>query len=457
MTEKTSKKKFLKQALHLIENWLDYQTYFKEIPGVAVGIFIEDEIVFKKEYGYANLEKKTKLTDQHLFRIASHSKLFTATAIMKLYHEEKLSIDDRISKYLPWFTSEKDENLKNIRIRHLLTHSSGMSRDGKTAHWLTYEFPGIKEIMAQVKDRISYFETSELLKYSNFGYTLLGQIIETVSGQTYHDYIRKEILEPLGMENTETDVNESNIARHATGYKIKFPRKEREQLEHVPARIMHSATGLSSTAEDLIKFYQAHIFGNDILFPDYIKREMQRIQFKSKIADWGLGFSIMSLPTIEIAGHGGGYPGFITKSGIIQDQKIIIVVLTNAINGPALTLFLGINNIFDKLVKEEEKLEPKPEEKNPDLKDIIGFYESDWGISLFSQIGTKLVVISPGDDNPAEFIQIYKHREGQKFIAPKEPPFASPGQEIEFIDGPDKEKIFVDSHGGKNKRFEFTY
>ena len=321
MTEKTSKKKLLKQALHLIDNWLDYQTYFKEIPGVAVGIFIEDEIVFKKEYGYANLEKKTKLTDQHLFRIASHSKLFTATAIMKLYHEEKLSIDDKISKYLPWFTSEKDENLKNIRIRHLLTHSSGMTRDGKTAHWRTYEFPGIKEIMEQVTEGISYFETSELLKYSNFGYTLLGQIIEVVSGQTYHEYIRKEILEPLGMENTVTDVNESNLARHATGYKVKFPRKERKDLEHIPARIMHSATGLSSTAEDLIKFYQAHIFGNDILFPDYIKREMQRIQFKSKIADWGLGFSITSLPNIEIAGHGGGYPGFITKSGIIQDQK----------------------------------------------------------------------------------------------------------------------------------------
>lgn len=91
------------------------------------------------------------------------------------------------------------------------------------------------------------------------------------------------------------------------------------------------------------------------------------------------------------------------------------------------------------------------------MKDIIGFYENDWGISLFSQIGSKLVVIGPSDDNPAEFIQIYKHKEGHKFIAPKEPPFASPGQEIEFIEGPNKEKIFVDSHGGKNKRFEFSY
>ena len=212
MTEKISMKTLLKQGLHLIDNWLDFQTYIKEIPGVAVGIFIEDEIVFKKEYGYADLENKIKLTDRHLFRIASHSKLFTATAIMKLYHEEKLSIDDKISKYLPWFTSEKDENLQYIRIRHLLTHSSGISRDGKTAHWRTYEFPEIEEIIDQVKEGLSFFGTSEILKYSNYGYTILGQVIETVSGQNYHDYIQKEILEPLKMDNTVTDVNESNIA-----------------------------------------------------------------------------------------------------------------------------------------------------------------------------------------------------------------------------------------------------
>ncbi len=100
-----SKKELLKQAIHLIDNWLDFYTYFNEVPGIAVGIFVEDEVIFNKVYGYADLKNKTKLTKQHLFRIASHSKLFTATAIMKLYNEEKLSIDDKISKYLPWFKS----------------------------------------------------------------------------------------------------------------------------------------------------------------------------------------------------------------------------------------------------------------------------------------------------------------------------------------------------------------
>ncbi len=455
MADKKTKKEIIKKALHLIDNWFDFQTYIKELPSVAVGIFVEDEIIFKKEYGYADLENKSKLTDQHLFRIASHSKLFTATAIMKLYHEEKLSIDDKISKHLPWFSSEKDENLQHIRIRHLLTHSSGMSRDGKTAHWTTYEFPELEQIKNQVTEGISFFEANEILKYSNFGYTLLGQIIETVSGETYFDYIQKEILDPLEMNNTVTDVNESNITRHATGYRIKYPKKERGTFEHVPAKIMHAATGLSSTTEDLIKFYQAHFLGNEILFPDYIKREMQRIQFKAKLADWGLGFSITTLPDGVIYGHGGGYPGFITKSGFIQDKKIIVVVLTSAVDGPATNLFLGLNKLMFYLSKKEEKFSSEKEEL--DLKDIIGFYESDWGISLFSQIGSKLVLIVPGFDNPAEVIQTYEHIEGYRFKAPKDKSFSSPGQEIEFIDGPDGEKNFIDSHGGENRRFKFSY
>ncbi len=138
------KKLMFKQALHLIDKWLDYQTYFKEIPGVSVGIFVEDEIIFRKEYGYANIKDKIKLTDQHLFRIASHSKLFSATAIMRLYHEDKLSIDDKVSKYLPWFTSDKDKNMGQVRIRHLLTHSSGMSRDGNTAIGIHTNFQELK-------------------------------------------------------------------------------------------------------------------------------------------------------------------------------------------------------------------------------------------------------------------------------------------------------------------------
>ena len=458
-----SKKELLKQATHLIDNWLDFYTYFNEIPGIAVGIFVEDEIIFSKAYGYANLENRTKLTNQHLFRIASHSKLFTATAIMKLYNEEKLSIDDKVSKYLPWFTSEKDKNLEHIRIRHLLTHASGMTRDGNTGHWSNLEFPGIEDIKTQTSEGISYFETNEIVKYSNFGFTILGLIIEAVSGQSYVDYIQKEIFDRLEMYNSAVDIDENNIDRHATGYTIKFPKENRKAIQHTPANIMHAATGLSSTVEDLIKFFQAQIYGNSVLLPDYIKREMQRVHFKRENVERGLGFAIEvakgdKIGSTTLVGHSGGYPGFITRSWLNQEDKIIIIVLTNADDGPASTIALGINGILAYLKSQEEKFKIEKDKPYPDYKELIGYYTAIRGhISLFSQIGPKLVVIGPRDVNPAEFMTVYDHKEGHKFTNPKDFPFSSPGQVVEFLDGPDGKKIFVDSHGGKHTRYEFSY
>ena len=448
--------RLIKSSLHLIDNWLDYQVYIKEIPGLAVGIAVEDELIFKKEYGYANLEEKKSLTDKHLFRVASHSKLFTATAIMMLYHEGKLSIDDKISKYLPWFNSVQDKQLELIRIRHILTHSSGITRDGNTGHWLNFKFPTLEEIKAQFHEKISFFEPSETMKYSNFGYALLGQIIEEVSGQSYTDFIQKYILSPLGMQNTAVDVDETNMARHATGYKRRWPNQKRKPYDHMPAKILKAATGLSSTVEDLIKFYQAHMFGNETLIPDYIKREMQRTQFKKFGGEYGFGFFLLKIGDTTLIGHGGGYPGFTTQSGLIQDQKIVVVILSNAVDGSVGILLNGIVKILNKLKKNREKFLVKEKEDRPDFSNIIGFYGSgDWDTPLYSQIGSKLVSIAPVLDNPLEFFIIYKHDKDFKFTIPKG--FPSSGQPFEFVDGSDGEKILIDAHQGKIIRFKFKY
>jgi len=259
------------------------------------------------------------------------------------------------------------------------------------------------------------------------------------------------------MQNTVVDIDETNLGRHATGYKRKLPKQERKPFDHVPTNIMNSATGLSSTVEDLIKFYQAHLFGNDILFPDYIKREMQRTQFKGKVLEKGLGFSIERIGNTNLVGHGGGFPGFITQSGLIQDQKIVIIVLSNAVDGPAYILLEGIVRILNKLKKNEEEFLVKEQENRPDFSSIIGFYANDWGTSLYSQIGSKLVGISPGLDNPLEFFLIFKHDQGYKFINPKDSPTYSPGQSFEFIDDPKGEKILIDNHQGKKFPFNFKY
>ncbi len=101
-----------KAVLGLVDNWMNYQTYFKEIPSVSVGISVEDEVIFQKSYGYANLETQEKATPQTMYRIASHSKLFTATAIMRLRADGKLRLDDPVSQL---------ERLARLREQGILT------------------------------------------------------------------------------------------------------------------------------------------------------------------------------------------------------------------------------------------------------------------------------------------------------------------------------------------------
>lgn len=454
--QKNDLKTIINEASEIIDSWLNYQTYINELPGLAVGVFIDDEIVFQKEYGYADLELKTKLNDQHLFRIASHSKLFTATAIMKLVFKEKLSLDDKVVKYLPWFISENDENLQHITIRHLLTHSSGITSDGDIAHDTLENLLDISLIKKQVKQGISYFRTSETVKYSNFGYALLGLIIEAVTGHPYENYIQNEILNPLEMKNTYSDLDDSNRNKHAIGYKLKYPGKKREGFMQIPSTIMQPAYGLSSNVEDLIKFFQAHMMGSDILFPDHIKREMQRIQFRMNNENMGLGFGLSQNPEAGIIYHIGGHPGFRTMSGLVKDDKVIVVLLTNESNGPVGELFWGLCFLIHSLNMLKGNL-IQSSENTPNLKDIIGFYETNYGPQLFGQINSNLVLLDPSSSNPANSMQILQHKEDYKFIANKGAPHISPRESISFVKNSDGEVIYLDCRNGKHERFDFSY
>ncbi len=450
-------KKLVKDSYELIDNWLDYQTYINELPGLAAGIFIDDEIIFQKEYGYANLESKTKLNKEHLFRVASHSKLFTATAIMKLYYEEKLSLDDKVSKYLPWFTSEQDENLQHISIHHLLTHSSGITANGKINYYDSEKTAALEMIKKQIKNGISYFKTNETVKYSNFGYILLGLIIEAVSGKKYEEYIQNEILHPLAMNNSYPEYNDSNSSKHAAGYSMKLPRKEREIFSQYPIDLLNPAAGISSNVEDLIKFYQGHMYGNDTLLPDDIKREMQRIQFRMNNENRGYGFALSQNPEAGIIYHRGGHPGFRTMSGLKQDDKMIVVILTNSTNNSVENLFWGILTMIHYLQLNMGTLLNKPEKEIPDLKDIVNFYEEVYGPRLFSQINSHLILLDPGSTNPTGSMQILQHKEGHTFTVNRNGPNISIGEDIRFEKQSNGDFIYLDCQRGEHRKFDFDY
>jgi CubicO group peptidase (beta-lactamase class C family) len=444
-------------VLGLVDNWLDYQTYIKEIPSVSVGIFIEDEVIFQKSYGYANLDTQEKATPQTMYRIASHSKLFTATAIMRLRAEGKLRLDDPVSQYLNWFTSDKDENLAFVTLRQLLTHSSGLTRDGRTTHWTDNAFPDKEEIMAQVKDGISIYTDNEHWKYSNVGFTVLGQVIEAVTGKPYEEAVMELVVDPLGLENTTPDITDEKRGKHAVGYGKRYPKKGREALAHVSAKIMNSATGFSSTVEDMLKFYQAHMMGNETFLKDRDKREMQRIQFKEKDYEWGLGFGILEVGKLTYVRHGGGYLGFITQSGLCQEHKLGIVVLTNAVDGPALVLFEGLSKMIEMALTDYDKFDVDKEIEAKTLDSLAGFYRSAWGVELCERVNGKLVGIAPDLEDPVALLDIYEHVEGLKFKTPVNNQVSGIGEEFYFeVDQEGKVKNVV-FRGGTSDPFEFEY
>lgn len=415
-----------------LDDWLAFQRWYRQIPALSVGISVGDEVVFTAAHGLADVAAGTAASTSTRFRIASHSKVFTATAIMQLVEEGRLRLDDRVADHLEWFASDDpDSELAHITVRQLLSHASGLTRDGVTTHWHDDDFPSLDGIIDQTAS-MPVLATYEHLKYSNIGFTIAGQVIEAVTGRSYEEHVTEALLEPLGLSSTTPDLP-GDMSEHAVGYPRWLPGRDRVPFDHVGARVMNSATGFSSTVPDLLRWYQAHRFGSGDLLHDRTKREMQRLQFEGRDMRWGLGFSIEKAGKMQFSTHGGGYPGFITHSGVEQSHGLAIVVMTNAGDGPARDLWGGIVSLCARALAGDFDGEPEFDADAAD--DLSGFYEHRWAITQVARIGSKLVSAAPIPLNPTVGLSVLEHTEGWSFRYPTDFPLASPGEIVRFEAG----------------------
>ncbi|MGI9644807.1 MAG: serine hydrolase domain-containing protein [Ilumatobacteraceae bacterium] len=415
-----------------LDDWLAFQRWYRQVPGLSVGVSVGDESLLVSAHGLADVERDVPVSPTTRFRVASHSKLFTATAVMQLVEQGRLRLDDRVADHLGWFgTDDPDDELAHLTVRQLLSHSSGLTRDGGTTHWFDDRFPSKQELVEQVGSMRVYGPV-EHLKYSNVAFTLAGQVVEAVTGRPYEAHVNETLLEPLGLAATTPDLPEG-LAEHARGYPRWLPDRERPPVDHVRARVMNSATGFSSNVPDLLRWYQAHRFGSGDLLEDRSKREMQRVQFEGEKARWGLGFAIDTCGGMRFAAHGGGYPGFITYSGIEQEHGLAIVVLTNASDGPARVLFEGIAKLAKRALAGEFDGPPQFDPSAAD--DLAGFYEHRWGITQVARVGSKLVTVDPIPQDPTANFGVLEHVDDWSFRYPTTQPTGSPGEVVEFEHG----------------------
>lgn len=400
---------YLVNAAKLSDKWVAYKRFFKRVPGIAIGIVFKDSLVFSNGYGYKSLKTKKKITDKTCFRIASISKTFTATAIMQLAEQEKLQLDDKVQKHLPWFKSTKDKELSKITIKQLLSHSSGVNRDGDTPHWEDDNFPNLESIKRQIQEGVSIYSPIEKFKYSNLGFAILGEIIKVVSGKSYENYVTEQIIAPLQMTNTYPDLVEEAKNILSTGYSMDIPGQDREVFPFPNTQAMASATGFISNVVDLCKYLSAHFSSSDKLLSDEGKREIQRVHWMRKDKDehYGLGFMIWKNEKMQLVGHGGGFQGYITRIAMDVDEKIGVVALTNAIDGPALTVANGVFQIIRYFKDNQDSF--KTGKKGQDFSKYEGLFAGRWGHLQIIEVNGHLFGFAPSEDKPMEYTYKLEH------------------------------------------------
>ncbi|HEY9772890.1 MAG TPA: serine hydrolase domain-containing protein [Planktothrix sp.] len=392
-------KQVLQRAVEFIDSWLAYRSAQVEMPGFAVAIAHDGVTVLERAYGFANLEKRIPMKTDHLFRIASHSKTFAATAVMQLAEKGKLNIDEPMVKHIEWLRKHKDPRMAQITPRQVMSHSAGLIRDGLESNWwqLTVGFPDLEQLKKEVLKSDLIFDNNQEMKYSNTGYALLGCLIEEVSGISFNEYIRDNIIDALRLSDTHPDYSREFSARLATGYSRRDAQKERLPIaQEIEAKAMASAGGVCSNLSDMCEYFGGHFVGNGKLLNDETKKEMQRTQWRLKEAkdneEYGLGLEIDYAGSHRLFGHGGAFPGYRTRSLCDPQDKLVIVVLTNAIDGEAKDIAKGIFFAIDHFSKSAEDCDPA---KHEHLCSYQGRFTDIWGDIDIVEHGRKLLVIEP--------------------------------------------------------------
>lgn len=399
-------KRALNHTVDYIKSWLEFRYEREEIPGFVVAIAHKGKILMNEAYGFADLEKKTRLTPNHIFRIASHSKTFTATALMQLQEQGKLRIDDYVIDYLPWLKEHKDKKWQKITLRQLMSHGAGVIRDGLNSDYWQLErpFPSQEELRKELIETDVIIDNNTKLKYSNYGYSLLGMVIESVSGKTYNDYVTKHIVDALNLENTGPEYTPKIEGKLVTGYTRLESDRTRLPIAQIDTRSMSAATGFYSTAEDLCTYFTAQLVGSGQLLDDESKKEMQRVQWHAKTSgqdnheDYGLGLEIEYLKDRVTISHGGGFPGHITKSIADPKDELVVVVLTNCLDGPASVIAKSIFDIVDYFEANTPKEKPKH-----DMSKLEGRYMSLWSMTDIIVTGDKVVASYPDIWQPLSY------------------------------------------------------
>jgi CubicO group peptidase (beta-lactamase class C family) len=325
-------------------------------PGGAILIMKDDSIVFSKGYGVTDINTKERITTKTLFNLGSISKTFVANAILKLQEQGKLSVEDSLEKYFPGFAEPRIA--KRVRIKHLLTHTSGLpdnrNVENDTVFYLTAKDEENWYPVTQAKYLI--FEPGQRYEYSNPAYNALALIVEKVSGQKWQTYVRDSIMRPSGMRASKITDGPYPTDSVAHAYQKNKGQWIEDDYGEEPTFAAAGNGGVWSSVEELAKYELAlrdSVFLSDSTIRDSRTIKTFPVWFDTRKPFIGWSWFIEKNPDgLVTVGHTGDQGGFLCNYVTIPDKKIFFVILCNTRRDvPAFTnqifSILKENNYFD--------------------------------------------------------------------------------------------------------------
>jgi CubicO group peptidase (beta-lactamase class C family) len=300
--------------------------YKPDIPGATALIARDGKVIYRKAFGLANLELNVPMKPESVFEIGSITKQFTAVSILILLEQNKLSLDDEITAFIPDYPTLG----KSITVHHLLTHMSGVRSYTDMASFREQARTDMTpvELIDVFKNEPMDFDPGEEWHYSNSGYILLGYMIEKVSGDSYADFIQENIFDKLEMKHSYYGSKSSLIPNRASGYQP--TETGYRNAEYLSMTLPYAAGSIMSTVDDLLIWNQA--IRNNTL----ISKESKKMAFTNyllnngKATNYGYGWQPNELngtPSIE---HGGGIFGYNTMGVYVPSENVYVAVFTNA-------------------------------------------------------------------------------------------------------------------------------
>lgn len=319
-----------------VDDYIQTQMKGQDIAGLSLAVVKDGKIVKAKGYGLANVETNTPATPQTVYKIGSVSKQFFAAGIMLLVQDSKLDLEDKISKYLDGTPDTWGE----ITVRHLLTHTSGIVREAPG--FAPFKVQSESAVIETVYPLPLQFQPGEKWEYSNVGYFILAEIIHKVSGKSWSEFLAERLFAPIGMTATRSTSTTDIVPHRASGY-VQIGAKRQNAANWLASR---PSGAFLSTVLDLAK-WDAVLYSNAVLTASSREQMATPVTLsKGTTHFYGLGWFLEPWQGHKRVHHGGGISGFSSDFERFVDDKLTVIILTNANNRDIQKIALNIASFY---------------------------------------------------------------------------------------------------------------